>query len=270
MSDFPCLDLEALQHLEETAVKAAGVDVKDRVVIVEHPDKRMMMLIDKNGDYSQINRSQPQRNHKLLSCSEVVLYSRLMKAESPFVWIGGTGIIVTHDAQRILGHKADYRFQRTAEFKYVQEALGKEPLSQKEFLALLRVRLARSFENDDTRLSLVRSVRSIRNVTDQKIGQGSGSFEAGLTSTANEKIYWPESFTLSLSVFDDTSIDTPQKVECVLDVDPSNTSKPFTITPITADLTKALQTIVTLAGEVISAELAKDAIPVILGEPNAA
>lgn len=269
MSEF-ALDLETLEHLEAQAVKAAGVVARDRVAIHDHPDKRKRIIVDKNGDHEIVDLPPPQRNHKLLTCNEVVTYARLMKPEVPIVWIGAFGIVVTHDAERILGHKADYRFRRTEEFKYVQEDLGKEPLSQKDFLALLRIRLARSFDSEDLRLSLIRSVRSLKTSIDQTARQGGGSYETGLVSTANEKLDWPDTFKLRLSIFEDSSIDTPQLIECVLDVDPTNVHKPFTITPIKSDLAKAIASVVALASEVIHTELSKDTISVFTGEPTVA
>lgn len=269
MSDFPSLELEALQHLEEQAVAAAGNNVQNRIALFDHPDKRCKLLVDKNGDHEVLNVPPPPRNHKLLTCNEVVAYARLMKPETPIVWIGAFGIVVTHDAERILGHKADYRFRRTEEFKYVQEDLGKEPLSQKDFLALLRIRLARSFDSEDLRMILVKSVRSLKTSIDQTARQGGGSYETGLVSTANEKIEWPDTLKLRLSVFEDSSIDMPQIVECVLDVDPTNVHKPFTITPIKSDLAKAISKVVALASDVIRAELDKETISVFTGEPSA-
>jgi len=265
------IDHESLELIQETAVKAAGIDVSKRVALIPSADVKEMILIDKDGCHSFLPKSDPTRMHRLLSVEDVVLYVGFVDSipdGCPIVWVSRGGIVVSHDDARIEGHHASYRFTETPEFKLIREGLSKEGMSARDFIALLRVKLARSFASEDLRQQLIRSVRSIRTTTNQVSGQGSGSYETGLISTANEAIAWPESFTLEVPVFDDLSLTTRLSIDVVLEVDANNQSKPFTLTPIASDLTRAVnqtlaEAVATIRSRVTTPE---KATPVFLGE----
>lgn len=214
----PMLDAECLKLIQQTAVAAARVDVSKSVAVIADPDQRKAILIDKDGNHEIVEKSEPTRRHRLLSVASVVDYAKEFLADKPVVWISQKGVVVTHDGERILGHRADYAFETTEEFDIVTR-LGGEPIGQREFLKLLRVTFARSFSNEDRRLDLIQSVRSLRAQQDSRIGSGSGSFETGLISTAGASLVWPESFVLEVRVFSDPSIEVVSNIECVLDVD---------------------------------------------------
>lgn len=268
------MDLETLKHVQQTAVQAAGVDVKNRVCVRDGlPDKTKWMLIDKDGKSELHDVSQPPRQHRLLSVQEVVAFARLARTETgfnsqPIVWIGSERIIVTLDDRRLFGDRAIYEFRPTEEWELVNKlAESVEGLIQSKFLRLLRVELAESFGNDDVRRDLIQRLRKVRAQQQSNIGNGSGSYEASLTSGSEEAILWPDNVDLSIRVFDDPALKNRSLIRCAFEVEPQPPR--FQLSPLTAHVANALNEALELASETIRAELKSDSgIPVFLGQPE--
>lgn len=276
----PALDTEALKIIQDTAVKAAGVDVKNRICVRETlPDKTKWLLIDKDGGSTMYDVSQPPRQHRLLSVQEVVAFAQLadedvtrllshddsQESHSPIVWIGADQIIVTLDDRRLFGDRATYQFEPTPEWKLIlMLAERADGLDQKSLLRLLRVQLAESFADDQSRLLLISMVRKLRAQQQSTIGNGSGSYDT--TLAAGGEIEWPDSVDLSVSVIDDPALTTRSLVRCVIEVEPQPPR--FLLTPMAAHIARAERHSRELASDVIREQLKSTQIPVFLGQPE--
>lgn len=272
------LSLDVLEKIQETAVFASGHDVAQRVVTKPIPeDPASYLVIDKDGIHTVVERPQPKRSHKLLSCADVVLFAKWLSGQSdgevnasPIIWVSPSAIIVTDDNDRLRGNCAAYTLQFTDLWTAVNH-LGKGPQNdgsydQSEFLKLLRVVLARAFATNEQRLSLVANVRQLKKQAASNIGQGSGSYEAGILDQANNLISWPDSLLLNTTVFEDVSLKGAWKVEVSLDVRPENSGRPFFLSPIPADLAAAKQAALDAACDLIRTQIGD--IPVFMGSPS--
>ncbi len=269
---WPTRDL--FDAIGEQAVTAAGVSVEDRVAIKEISGRpEIVLIVDKNGDYKEMPKSQPARRHSLLSCHDVVSYCQfsLENNAKPIVWIGEKSIIVTDDADRLRGDCATYATATTELFQKIS-GLGKgnggDGYSQADFLSLLRVHFARAFQSDGVRTDLIRTVRKLQRQERSNVLQGSGSYEANMVSEANEAVDWPDSLQLQTTVFEDPGLPDVWPVEVVLDVRPENKAKPFVLTAVGADLTKAVQSAMQLAADTIRNQLESLQVPIFLGTPQ--
>lgn len=268
----PALDTEALKVIQETAVKAAGVNVKDRVCIrADIPDKTKFMIIDKDGEHKLHDVSQPLRLHKLLSVQEVVAFARFVVKDlsgKPIIWIGDDRIVVTLDDRRLFADRAVYLFRTTAEWELINKLAERtEGLDQKAFSRMLRVDFAECFNRDEQRLQLISSIRKVRTQQQSSIGNGSGSYDASVVSVAEQAIEWPDTVDLSVRVFDDPALTCRKLVRGAFEVEPKPLS--FSLTPLTAHIARALGETLELASETIRAELkGETGIPVFLGQPE--
>jgi hypothetical protein len=270
----PAFDTESLKLIQETAVKAAGNNVKDRVCVREQlPDKTKWLLINKDGGHSLHDVSQPLRLHKLLSVQEVVAFAVWAKSEDglnskPIVWIGHEQIVVTLDDRRLFADRAIYEFRPTDEWELLNKLSERtDGLDQRAFLRMLRVDFAECFARDEQRLTLINLIRKVRAQQTSNIGNGSGSYDASLGSAANEEMVWPESLDLSVCVFDDPSLTLRQTVRCAFDVEPQPPR--FVLSPLTAHIARALGGALELASDCIRAELKNNVgCPVFLGQPE--
>lgn len=268
---LPMLDVESLKLIQETAAKAAGIDVKNRFCVRETlPDKTKWAFIDKDGMAELRDVSQPARNHKLLSVQEVVGFAlhaiqNTGLSAKPIVWIGPERISVTLDDRRLFGDRAVYEFRQTPEWSLLKKLSDHcDGMDQKSFLKLLRIQLAESFADENQRLQLVRGLRKVRGQQQSAIGQGSGSFDA--TLTADGEAEWPEHVDLDLRVIDDLALTIRYPVRCVLDVEPSPPR--FLLTPLAAHLARAETSARELVSDVIRHSLKDSTIPVFLGQPE--
>lgn len=269
----PVMDLETLKHLEKTAVDAAGTFVKDRICIrPDLPDKTKWGVIDKNGDLTLHDVSQPARLHSLLSVQEVVAFSKLFAStestgyqQKPIVWIGHDSIIVTLDDRRLFGDRAIYKFDNTPEWDLLTTiAVKSDGFQQAQLLRLLRVNLAECFVLEEVRQGLIPSLRKVKSQQHSGISQGSGSYEANIS--AENGVEWPEQFDLKLRVIDDPALKAEYVIRCVFDVEPQPPR--FVISPLAAHVAKAEREARELASEVIRQELKDTTIPVFLGKPE--
>lgn len=259
--------VELFEAIGTMAVEAAGVDVSRRVAVRDIPDPECYLLIKKDGSHEFIRKKDPRRQHTLLSCDDVSKFAAFVAAEGgkPVVWIGPK-IVVTDDDDRLRGDNGTYALKTTDLFTRVANLGKTDGFSQAEFLNLLRVDLARAFCNEELRVSLVRTVRAIQKQERSNIGQGTGSYETGLVSQANEAVEWPESLRVLVSVYDDPSCDADRyEIEVILDVRPEDRSKPFKLTPVAADLVTAQQKAMAEIVGRISDELGDT--PVFMGSP---
>lgn len=270
--NWPSVELyEAISH---QAVKAAGVDVAQRVAIIDIPkDPERYLIVDKDGEHELKRRDQPARQHKLLSILDVAAYASAMSGAldnemeplGPVIWVSPAAIIVTNDNDRLRGDRATYAVRQTDAYQTLTKLGSTDGMSQAEFLAFLRVEFARSFVSNDARVQLINSVRTIKAQQQSSIGQGSGSYEVGLESTAGQSIKWPDSIRLEVPVLDDPSIQTLRQIEVVLDVRPEDRNKPFKLSPLKEDLTIAMQKALAEAVDALKANV--EEIPVYQGAP---
>lgn len=270
MNPALALDTESLKLIQETAVKAAGTEVKNRVCVRDTlPDKTKWLLIDKEGNSTLLDVSQPLRLHKLLSVQEVVAFARFAKADlgsSPIVWIGEQVVTVTLDDRRLFADRAIYSFRPTGEWLLIDELTQRmDGHDQKKFLRLLRVDLAECFARDDQRLLLINNVRKVRAQQSTNLGNGSGSYDATLASSSDTAIDWPDNLDLLVRLFDDPALTLREPIRCAFDVEPMPPR--FVLSPLTAHIARALGNTLELASQTIRAEL-KDEIPVFLGQPE--
>ena len=272
---FPALDTEALKVIQDTAVKAAGVDVKNRVCVrADLPDKERWLLIDKDGNAMFQAASQPLRLHSLLSVQEVVAFARFASrtvnglSSKPIVWIGREQIVVTLDDRRLFSDRAVYEFRPTEEWELLQKLSERtEGMDQKSMLRLCRVELAECFAKDDARTMLIQAIRKVRAQQQSSIGNGSGSFDASLNSAAVEDGSWPDYIDLSVRIFDDPALTVRKPIRCAFEVEPMPPR--FVLSPLTAHIARAWNETLELASETIRAELkAEPGIPVFLGQPE--
>lgn len=275
-SGWPAVEL--FQEIGQQAVQAAGVDVSQRVCVKEIPcDPEQYLLIDKNGDHKIIRRHQPRRAHVLQSVDDVIRYCGFtmdhmtdledFPSSVPVVWVGKSSIIVTDDTDRLRGDQATYTLLLTDLWQKVCGLARSEGMSQSEFLSFLRIDMARSFKSEELRVSLVRTLRKLKKQEQTAINQGSGSYEVGLVSQANEALEWPDSFFLQIPVYDDPEfVGELKDVEVILDVRPEDRSRPFKLTPVAADLSVAASQAI---GEIV--KQLRDELPdtsVFLGAPS--
>lgn len=270
------LGLDVLEKIQQTAVEASLADVSTRVAYVENRfDAEQYLIVASDGTYREHRKSDPPRMHKLLSCADVVSYADYIANEngdggSPIIWISPVGIIVTDDSDRLRNNRGTYELRSTDQFRKVS-GLGGGPqkdgtYTQLEMLQLLRVDLARSFQNDQVRLDLVQQIRRLNRQVKTLVGQGQGSHETGLLNQQNEVMTWPDSLMLNTTVFQDPAFTDTYPVEVVLDVRPENpNNRCFCLSPVPADLTKAMETALELAGSTIRDQAA--GVPVFLGSP---
>lgn len=268
------LSPEVLGKIQDTAVRAEGFNVANRVVtkgIPEDPEK--FLIIDKDATHVVMDRPQPRRSNVLLSCADVVAYAKWMldtHEMSPIIWISPTAIVVQDDDNRLRGDFGKYELETTDLFDCIA-GLGKGPngdgsYTQKDFLRLLRVPLAKAFADPDFRVNFIGTVRKLVKKSASNIGQGSGSYEAGLLDQQSQLITWPDSLLLATTVFEDPSFTATYPVEVVLDVRPEEPA-PFSLAPLPADLTLARQKALDHASELIRHGL-PDGIEVFLGAPS--
>ena len=276
---FPAMDLESVKHLQKTAVEAAGVEVKNRVCLRNDlPDKTKWMLIDKEGNHTLLDVSQPARAHKLLSVQEVVAFAMLAIAKeaqpslsnvghAPIVWIGDETIFVTLDDRRLFGDRATYDFEKTEEFKLLESLFGKsDGFAQKEILRLIRLRLWESFEDYEVRDRLIEGLKKLRSSQASNLGSGSGTFEANVTA-AVEDFQWPERLKFRVRPIDDAALTSAHTIECVFEIELGGQPK-FHLLPVLSQLSKAFKAAQSEASETIRAQLDKQPIPVFLGQPE--
>jgi hypothetical protein len=265
--------VELYNAISDQAVRAAGTDVAQRVS-VRPLDSEHDILIDKAGDHKIRRKVAPRRNHRLTSAADVCQYAdrtagmvdEFGTVMEPVIWIGPNAVVVTNDADRLRGDSATYTLKQTDLYAFLCKMGAVDGYSQGDFLQLLRVDLARAFASDETRLSLIRNVRSVRAQQQSTIGQGSGSFEANLVSQANQAIDWPDSFLLEVAPLDDPSVGSLCTVEVILDVRPDDKVKPFKLAPIKVDLTNAMQKALKETQEYITENVTD--IPVFQGAPT--
>lgn len=268
------LGLDVLNEIQETAVKAEGFNVANRVItkgIAEDPEN--YLLIDKDANHTVQVRPQPGRSNALLSCADVVAYAKWMletNAQKPIIWISPAAIVVQDDLNRLRGDFGKYDLKTTDLYNCIA-SLDKGPngdgsYNQQAMLKLLRVHLAKAFSSNDSRLELIATFRKLVKKTASSIGQGSGSYEAGLQDQQAQLITWPDSFRLVTTVIEDPSLTMTYPVEVVLDVRPEEPF-PFNLSPLPADLVAARQKALQDASDLIRHEL-PDGIEVFLGAPS--
>ena len=268
------LNVEVLQWIQDTAVKAAGTDVASRVAVVSSvPDATKWLLIDRDGQHELLDKSQPPRNHVLLSVQEAAAYAEFVQTKkpgdnkgTPIIWISETGVIVTDDDERVLGDRASYVFRQTEEFKKVASLKTNTGMAQADILKLLRVDLAECFDVDDDRKSLIASLRKVTAQQVSAVGNGSGSYDATLVGQAGAAIDWPDDVMLAVKVFDDPSLTIKRLIRCAFDADAAK--KVYTLTPIASHLTQAVIDTREHASEVIRQAVQKSEITVFLGSPS--
>lgn len=275
---FPAMDLEAVKLIQKSAVDASGMEVKNRVCVRNDlPDKTKWALIDKNGDVTLKDVSQPPRSHKLLSVQEVVLFALFSSkpvdnaaerlGSKPIVWIGDETVFVTLDDRRLFGDRAAYAWEQTEEFRLISSLVTKaDGFSQKEMLRLIRLRLWENFANNEVRDRLIEGLKKLRSQTASNIGSGSGSYEANVTA-AVEDFQWPDRVTLLVRPIEDAALDTRHSIECVFEVEAGGVPK-FHLIPVASQLVRAFNKTQDQASEIVRAELDKALIPVFLGQPE--
>lgn len=261
-------DVELFDAISQQAVKAAGVDVGQRVVVRDLASFGMpesVLLIASDGTHQLLAKDDPKRRHNLLSCQDVIKFVNSGIFTNPIVWIGETGICVTEDADRLRSDMAAVKFVFTDMYQAISKLGSTDGYTQSEFLKLLRVNLARAFTYDSDRLGLIQKVRSIIKREQSMINKGSGSMEVGTFDSSNVQVDWEDSLRLQTTVFDDPDFSTSlYEVEVVLDVRPENRQM-FVLSPVGSDLTKAVQESRKAMKEYIEAEVGDT--NVFLGSP---
>lgn len=263
---FPNVDL--FHAIANQAVQAAGIDVANRVVVKDLAHSGLpgqVMIIDRDGLSARVTKPDPQRVHKLNSCKDVVKFVKSGLFASPIVWIGEKKVIVTDDNSRLRGDYAVYELKTTEMFDTVVNLGEEDGYSQSEFLALLRVELARAFTSDDARFKLITKVRSIIKREQSVVGKGSGSFEVGVFDAQNKEVDWEDSFKLSTTVIEDPISKATYPVEVILDVRPEGNRTSFVLKPVAADVAKATQDAMDVIKDYITADVGD--VHVFLGSP---
>lgn len=263
---FPSVEL--FNAIANQAVEAAGVDVSKRVVVKDLAPSGLpgeVLIIKRDGTSDRVTKPDPARRHQLSSCRDVIKFVKSGIFEKPVVWIGDNHIIVTDDNGRLRSDFATYTLRDTEMFEVVS-TLGKgDGYTQADFLALLRVDLARAFTHDDDRIKLITKVRNIIKREQSVIGKGSGSYEVGTVNSQNQAVEWEDSLQLSTTVVDDPEFaTTTYNVEVILDNRPESRT-PFILNPVPADITKANQEAKAAMKEYIEAEVGD--VHVFLGSP---
>ena len=268
------LSHDALELLINTSVASGGVD--KQFVIGTLPGGREYVIATRNGNNvtTEIRPiSEPPRDHKLLSVDDVVSWAKNYCDENNgVVYVGKDRIVVTMDEadDRVLGHKATYAFEKTPLFVLLETLSTRDtPYQQAVLIKLLRTTLRDSFKDNQQRLDLIKALRNVTAAQNSQLASGSVSAKA--TYIAGETVNgvaveWPDSFILSVRVFDDDSLPTTEDVEIVFDVDAN--SRTFTLLPTVSSLTKAANSQRNLATEMIREKTKDDdSIKVFLGSP---
>lgn len=235
------LSVELLNRIGAIAVEAAGVRVKERVALLDLPDNQYS-IIDKDGDLGEIKRKpQPPRSHRLESLDDVIRYvkSRVMAGETPVVWVDGWDLVVTNDADRLRNDRAVTALEFSSVWTIVND-LPETGYSQPDMIRLLKIALARAVDKK-FRVALLNMVRKMKTVEANNIGQGSGSFEAGITSTATDATDWPDSLTITTKLYEDPLLKRTFTVEVDFEATVNSRQYPFVLTAIADDLTRAKQ-----------------------------
>jgi len=242
------LDLETLELIQDTAVKASGAAGKLELVHPEQEPPHIYLAVKADGSFEKKEAGPKARNHRLITLDEVVRFATEKGSESSVIWYdrGGIVIVVDDETRRDF---ATLSLNLTPQMVLLQHLEKNKPgFDQKAFRKMLRIELG-DCQRDPRLLNWVSDLK-FANMSGA-IGQFSNNRESLGTDIDAQAVSGagecPDDVALDVRTFDDPQLPERQGIRCAFDFSPQE--REFRLVPYPLEVHNAIELEVTFIGE---------------------
>ncbi len=264
------LSIETLQQIQKTAVEASGAKGKVEILALPDEPKGTYGIVTASGTVDVAQAAPGPRKIVLNSVDQVPTFIGFAKSKlggEPSIYYNESYVYVILDDGPESQRKdfACIKLQMTDEYKTVQ-GLKDWNLDQKDFISLLRVRLADCTTPEVTQL--INACKAIgfssQTKESREVGHGRESMGFDIQDEVQSKAgEIPEEVVLDVRIFDDRELEQRHKITCIVEI--CAKAGTFKLTPKPADLRKEMQREMDFLQGALTA--GADGCPVYFGSP---
>jgi hypothetical protein len=191
-----------------------------------------------DGKVEWINADPAPRCHTAQDLETVAAWALAHVPDGPVsVWVSRAGVVALLD-DRTRRDRVSLPLDMAPQIGTL--AGLRFPMTQKDFVRLLRVDLAGCGAEVAALLKAARSLKILNNVSAEgRVNHGQQSVTKGMVSQAANAVDYPEEVAVQCPVF--TSVNTdPETVQCAVDLDPTE-AKPLQLIPLPGEVEAAIQ-----------------------------
>ena len=243
-NDQVTIGAEAIKLIQETAVRAS----EPLAIKVPGDLAHVARFLKRDGEVVTVQAAPPDRGHRLNMIADVIEFAKAVSlglhgggdAPKPVLWIGAHRVCVLIDDWARWDYAA-LTLRHTPQYDSLVVLEDAVPISQRDFIRLLRIDLDGCLPAQSNLIELVRSLKfSSAGQVESTLKTQRESMGKSISAAVEAASTLPEEITLNVRVYDVHDLQVRRPVRCAVEVFPHEQA--FRLTPLPMELHTARET----------------------------